>query len=298
MRILLTGGSGFIGSHLSEYLLGQGDEVVFLQRKSPTEGSSLFWDPKRGILDEQSIEGFDAVINLAGESLVTGRLTGSKKKRVRESRIEATRLLTDTIARLKKPPEVFISASAIGFYGPRDEDEFVDEESSVGSGFLAELCQEWEEAALVLKKPETRVICLRIGMVLANDGGALKQMLPAFRLGLGGRLGSGKQWVSWIALADLVRLIAFLLTHRECSGIFNAVAPCPVTNEVFTYTLAKILRRPAFCRLPGWLLRLLLGEIADELLLVGARVVPKRTLEAGFMFHYPEFNHCLTEILL
>ncbi|MDB6081508.1 MAG: hypothetical protein JWO53_780 [Chlamydiia bacterium] len=280
MRILLVGGSGLIGSHLLPFLQKEGHEVTLLTRKSPS------WDPEQGVVDREAIEDYGAIVNLSGETIV-GRWTTVKKNRIRESRVQTTTLLADTIKILKKPPQVFINASAVGYYGSRGNEKLT-EESSCGSGFLAEVCRDWEGAAFLCKSATTRVLCLRLGAVLSVDGGMLAKLLPLFRLGLGGRISLGEQWMSWIAMADLLRLIAFLLTQSTIEGVVNAVSPYPIKNKDFTKILAESLRRPAFLSLPTFLLRLFFGEMAESTMLASQRAFPKRAIEEGFYFEYSE----------
>jgi len=271
MRIVISGASGFVGSHLIPFLQNCGHTVEKLPRHAT---------------DKSLLEGADALINLSGESIVTGLWTAAKKERMRKSRIETTENLSRMIRELQYPPKIFLSASAIGWYGSRG-DELLNEESERGESFLSDLCQEWEEAAIAL-----RVVNLRIGVVLDPNGGMLKKLLPIFKLGLGGKIGNGKQWVSWIAMRDLMRAIEFLL-QNEVRGPVNMVAPHPVTNGEMTKVLGKVLRRPTFCRVPGWILKLLLGEMAEETMLASQRVEPKKLLEAGFQFECSSIEQAL-----
>jgi uncharacterized protein len=298
MRILLAGASGFIGSHLRLHLVGVGHEVTVLQRKEslPVDKSAIFWDPSHGILDVNQVEGFDAFINLAGEPIVTGRWSEEKKKRIIESRVKATTTLSHTMKLLQKPPKIFISASAIGIYGSQG-DATLTEESPSGAGFLADVCRKWEEAANFAKEAGSAVIIPRIGMVLSPDGGALAKMLPIFNLGLGGKIGDGKQWMSWIALPDLLRLFSFFLAQPGLDGAFNCVSPNPVTNKIFTKTLASVLSRPAFLPVPKWALKLLLGEFAEEVALSSIKAVAKKALASGFHFQQPELQPALETLL-
>ena len=290
MRILIAGASGFVGSQLSAYLKNDGHEVVALKRHPS------FWDPERGVLDEKAIVDFDVIINLAGESVVGVRWTRSKKQKIRDSRVQGTLLLAQCINHMSAPPKVFISASAIGYYGSQSDHELT-EQSPAGMGFLAGVCQEWEAAALSVTRPDVRVVLLRFGHVLRKEGGLLKKLIPIFRLGLGGKIGSGRQWMSWVAMEDVMRAVSFLMVH-PFEGAVNIVAPNPVTNEEFTKQLAETLHRPAFCTVPACILRLLCGKMASELFLSSARVFPERLQGAGFAFLYSHLTSSLLEKLL
>ncbi len=277
MKIALTGASGFIGHALSERLRGAGHEVV----------------PVR-IREMQSVPPSDAVVHLAGET-VGQRWTPEAKRRIRESRADGTRRLVAELAKLERPPRVLISASAVGFYGSRG-DEALTEASAPGSGFLAEIGAEWEQAACAAAALGTRVVLLRFGVVLGRGGGTLVRMLPAYKLGLGGRMGDGRQWLSWIHMEDALRLVEFTLAAGGLAGPVNATAPNPVTNAEFTRALASALHRPAFLPAPAFALRLLLGEMAG-LVLDSQRVLPRAALDAGFSFRYPELPAALRSLL-
>ncbi|MBS0656434.1 MAG: TIGR01777 family oxidoreductase [Verrucomicrobia bacterium] len=280
LRIVVAGGSGMIGSALVPYLKSLGHEVVLLKRNS---------EQHKGYMPLEALDGSDAIINLAGYSLLKKRWTKQVREKIVSSRLTATQALSDAIRTLKKPPKLFISASAAGYYGDCG-DAKVTEESPPGSGFLAALCRDWEEEALKAASSQTRVVCLRIGLVLTPEAGLLATLLPLFRLGLGGTLGSGKQYMSWIAMEDLLELIHFVLQHPELAGAVNATAPIPVTNKTFTDILAKAVHRPAWFSAPSWLLRLVLGKIADEAILIGARVYPQKAIDAGFRFLYNDLH--------
>lgn len=230
-----------------------------------------------------ALEGTDVVVHLAGEQLANGRWNAAKKRRIVESRQRGTRLIAETLAGMARPPRVLLSASAIGIYGSRG-DEVLSESSSPGMGFLAEVCQKWEAATEPAEKAGIRVVHLRIGLVLDRSGGALKAMLPAFRLGLGGRLGSGRQWMSWITLADSIRAIEHVMECSNVSGAVNVVGPAAVTNAEFARTLGRVLGRPAVLPAPGWALRLAIGEMADEAVLASGRAVPRKLQESRFVF--------------
>ncbi len=297
MKILLTGASGLIGSALTAKLTDAEHEVTRLVRSSPNrERREIQWDPSAGRLDAAALEGFDAVVHLAGESIATGRWTAAKKERIRSSRVQGTRLLAETLARLQRPPEILVSASAIGYYGDRGDEE-LDEGSAPGSGFLAEVCRQWEAAAEPAGEAGIRVVHPRIGLVLSATGGVLAKMLPMFRLGLGGPIGSGRQYVSWITLDDLVGAICHVIATDSLSGPVNAVAPEPATNREFTRALGRALRRPARLPAPAFALRAMLGTMADELLLASTRVIPRRLVDSGFAFDDPDLEPAFRRLL-
>ena len=304
MKILLAGGSGLVGSALHSHLQNDGHHVCRLVRRETGSEDEIRWNPDAGQLRPEAIERFDAMVHLGGESIASGRWTQGKMDRIRSSRIDSTRLLAETIAKLADPPRVFACASAIGYYGDRG-DELLDEDSpprsdedeAAAAQFLPHVCRKWEEAAEAARGDATRVVNLRFGIVLSRQGGALRQMLPLFRLGLGGRIGSGKQYWSWITLDDAVAAIAHALEKPSLDGPLNLTAPAPVTNREFTATLARHLRRPALAPAPAMVLRATLGRMADELLLASTRVVPKRLLETGFTFEYTELEPALDHLL-
>ncbi len=279
-RILVSGASGLLGRHIVRQRRAAGDTVVELTRGTGLAGA-VTWDPAAGVLDPRSVSGFDAVIHLAGEP-VTGRWTTAKKRRIRESRVHGTALLAKALAAAERPPKVLLCASGINYYGNRGG-EVLDEGEPRGAGFLAEVSAEWEAACDPLRGV-ARVVPLRIGMVLARDGGTLPLMLPIFRLGLGGPIAGGHGYLSWIEIRDVVRATAFLLDCTALEGPVNLVAPEPVTGREFTAALAAAVRRPALLPVPAWTARLLAGEIANETVLNSLRAVPKRLLEAGFRF--------------
>ena len=295
MKILITGSSGFIGSALLPFLNNQGDDVIRMVRSTPKAGE-LFWDPEAGRIDASGLEGFDGVIHLAGDPIAEGRWTPEKKARMRKSRTEGTGLLAETVAHLKHPPKVMVCASAIGYYGDRG-DELLQENSPAGTGFLAEIGQLWEEAAEPAARAGIRVVHLRIGVVLSPAGGALKKMLPPFRLGIGGKLGSGKQFMSWIALDDIVGALHHTLITESLRGPVNGVAPHPVTNAEFTKILGRVLHRPTLFPVPPFALRLMFGELADAVLLASMRVEPSKLLQTDYRFHYPDLEQALGHLL-
>lgn len=296
MRIAITGSSGFIGSSLAAFLSDCEQEVFRLVRRPAQSAHEISWDPESGVLDQGRMEGLDAVVHLAGENIATGRWTTAKKKRIRESRVGGTRFLCESLGHLSRRPRVLVSASAIGYYGDQG-DALLDEESPGGEGFLAEVCGAWEAATEAAKNCGLRVVNLRIGMVLSPKGGALTKMLFPFRLGLGGRMGNGRQCMSWIALPDLLSAIFHALERPELAGPVNAVSPRPVTNREFAKTLGRVLHRPAIFPMPAFAARLAFGEMADALVLASTRVWPRRLLASGFQFQYPELENALEHVL-
>src|SRR5262245_3993905 len=293
MKVLVTGASGLIGSGVVRRLADNGHTVLPLTRSK--SGPSPKWDPGTGVIDLGQGLSFDAVVHLAGES-IAGRWTAEKKRQIRDSRVQGTRLLCETLARLPQPPRVLLCASAIGIYGNRS-DEVLDDDSAGGVGFLAEVCREWEAATLSAVEKRIRVVNLRLGMLLTQRGGALKARLWPFRLGLGGRVRHGQQYLSWITLGDVERAADHALRCDRLQGPVNLVAPTPVTNREFTRTLARALNRPACLPMPGFVARTLFGEAADALLLASARVLPTRLRETGFQFEHPDLESALRELL-
>lgn len=296
-NVLITGGTGFIGRHLCNYLLEQGYRLWVLSR-NPITARDLLNESVNvvGSLDELVSIDFTALINLAGESLASARWNDKSKQKFRASRVDFTHSLFDFFARVGRFPKILLNASAVGFYG-NCGDRLVDEREHAGNDFSAQLCSDWEAAARRFEVNGVRVCRIRIGIVLEGDGGALKQMLPAFRLGLGGRMGVGKHYMPWIHRHDLLRLILFLLQQKSASGAINAVAPESVTNRQFTALLAQCLHRPALLPMPASVLRLLFGEMADALLLSSQRVVPAAAQSLGFTFEYPYLQQAFTAIL-
>lgn len=295
MRILVTGASGLIGGTLVPFLTTGGHEVVTLTRGRPRPGA-VTWDPERGTIDRAALEGLDAVVHLAGENISTGRWTAAKKARIHDSRVHGTRALCEALAALQRPPKVLVAASAIGFYGNRGND-VVDEDSAPGGGFLADVCKEWEAATAPAAASGIRVVNMRFGVVLSGNGGALASMLTPFKLGAGGPIGGGEQYMSWIAVDDTADAILFALTTPALSGPVNAVAPTPVTNAEFARTLGAVLSRPAIVPMPAFAVRLLFGEMGDELLLSSTRVEPHRLRAAGFTFRFPALEPTLRFLL-
>lgn len=297
MKILVTGSSGLVGSALVEFLKDEGHQVIKLVRgRSDLLPNEMVWNPERGVISPELLEGIEAVVHLAGDNISDGRWTPEKKKRIFDSRVIGTRLLCRALAGLRHPPKVLVSASAVGYYGNRG-DEILTEASSKGKGFLADVCEKWEEATHEAKEKGIRVVNLRIGMVLTPKGGALKQMLGPFRWALGGKIGSGRQYMSWIVLDDLIQIIHFALNQDSLRGPVDAVSPHPVTNAAFTQALGRVLQRPAFLWVPNFAVRWIFGEMGDELLLSSARVEPAVLKGHGFQFTYPDIEPGLRYLL-
>jgi uncharacterized protein (TIGR01777 family) len=294
MRILITGASGLIGKALQKSFEEKGYEMLLATRSEPNDGQYIQWNADTGFADDDfgRLEGLDAVIHLAGENIAGLRWTDEKKKEIRDSRVFGTRTMIETFARLEKKPKVFISGSALGFYGDRSDDEMT-EASSAGTTFLAEVCKEWEAESRRAEDLGIRTVLLRTGIVLSKDGGALATMLTPFKLGLGGVVGSGKQWMSWISLDDVVGIINHALENESVRGAVNVVSPTPVTNEEFTKTLGAVLYRPTFLPLPEFAVNLVFGEMGDALLIDSTKVIPKRMKDAGYEFKYTELKAAL-----
>ena len=298
MKILVSGSHGLVGKALTQSLTTDGHEVLGLVRRARAFGApEIEWHPTHGQIDAQHLEGFDVVVHLAGESIASGRWTDSKKRAIRESRVKGTTLLSEALAQLSRPPSVFICASAIGYYGNRG-DELLTEQSAPGEDFLSSVCVEWENATKPATEKGIRTINARFGVILAPDGGALAQMLTPFRMGIGGRVGSGKQWMSWIALGDVVNGLKFLISDKSVHGPVNFVAPNPVTNAEFTKTLGRVLSRPTLFPVPGFGARLAFGELADALLLSSQRVEPGVLTDNGFLFSWPALEPALRHLLI
>lgn len=295
MKILVTGASGLVGRALVPLLTAEGHEAARLVRSAPGAGD-VPWDPDAGTLGAEALEGFDGVVHLAGENIASGRWNTEKKRRIRESRVRGTRLLSETLAALERPPRVLVSASAVGFYGDRGEDELT-EASPAGTGFLSEVCREWEAATEAAEEKGVRVVHARLGIVLSRRGGALAKMLTPFRLGVGGVIGNGRQYMSWVTLDDAAAALGHLLAADTVTGPVNVVAPAPVTNREFTATLGRVLRRPAVFPVPGFMARLAFGEMAEALLLASARVKPEKLLDSGYAFRHGSLTEGLRHVL-
>ncbi|MFH1763306.1 MAG: TIGR01777 family oxidoreductase [Gemmatimonadota bacterium] len=293
LTVALTGGSGLIGSTLRDFLTSGGHEVLTLsRRRGDSTGTGPSWDPVGGRMDPAILEGVDAVVHLAGESLAALRWTEEKKEKILRSRRDGTALIARTLAGMARPPQLLVSASAVGYYGNRG-DEILAEDSGPGTGFLAMVCREWEGATGAARKAGIRVVNLRTGFVISPLGPGLGKMLPPFKAGLGGRIGSGRQYMSWIDLDDQVGLIHHVLTRPGVSGPLNATAPNPVPNSTFTDALGRVLGRPTLVPLPAFAVKGMLGEVGTELLLSGARVVPKKAEETGYEFLFPNLEDSL-----
>lgn len=295
MDVVVSGATGLVGSALSKELEDKGHKVIVLSRSKPSSDDTIRWDPSRGQIDASRLEGVDAVVHLAGENIV-GRWTPEKKRRIRDSRVQGTRLLAETIAGLSEKPRAMVCASAIGYYGDRGN-ELLREESEPGGAFLSEVVKEWEAAAAPAREAGVRVANLRFGVVLSAEGGALGTTLPIFKLGLGGKVGSGRQWWSWVALDDVAGAIIHALENESVEGPVNVVAPNPMTNAEYTKVLGDVLNRPTLFPLPAPAARAMLGEVADELLLASARVEPAKLKETGYEFRYPELEDALRHLL-
>ncbi len=297
MRVLVSGSTGLIASALIPSLEANGNTVVRLVRREPRPGGlEVRWEPTSGAIDRAGLEGIEAVVHLAGEPISGIRWTDKKKARIRESRVKGTQLLAEAVASLARPPGVFVATSGVGFYGDRGP-EVLDEDSGPGVGFLADVAREWEAASEPAAKRGIRVVHLRNGLVLSRHGGVLPVILPPFKLGLGGVLGSGSQYWSWIDIDDMVSIIELGLSDTSIAGPLNAGAPNPVTNRAFTGVLGKVLGRPTTVRVPRWLLVALQGEMAIELTLSSARAVPARLEASGFRWSYPDLENSFRHVL-
>jgi uncharacterized protein (TIGR01777 family) len=297
VHVAVTGSSGLIGSACVTYLTDNGHRVTQLVRRPPKPGvDAVQWEPSTGFIEPRGLDGVDAIVHLAGENIASGRWSARKKADIRDSRVTATRRLCETLAQRSILLQTFVCASAVGYYGHRG-DEPLTEESPSGSGFLAEVCREWERAAEPALQRGLRVVHLRFGVVLSPSGGALAKLLPLFRLGLGGPLGRGTQQMGWIALDDVLGIVQHVLRSASLRGPVNAVAPNPVTNREFTRILGLVLRRPAVIPAPAFALKLLLGHMAEEALLAGAKVVPAKLLASSYPFRYPSLEGALRHLL-
>lgn len=296
MKIVIAGASGLIGKAFIEAARADGHEIKKLVRRDTRAADEITWDPATGALSPEVLEGIDAVVNLAGENLAAGRWTNERRERILRSRVDATRTLVVAVGKLARKPQVWLNASAVGFYGDRG-DEILLETALIGQGFLSEVCLAWETHAEGAARNGVRTVLLRFGTVLAGEGGALAKMLPVFRLGLGGRLGRGTQWMSWVALEDVVGVMLHALREPRFTGPVNVVAPQPVRNAEFAATLGRVLHRPAILPAPAFALRLAFGEMADEALLASTRAEPRRLAELGYTFRQPALEAALRAML-
>lgn len=296
MKIAITGASGLIGSAMTSALEERGDEVLRLVRRPARNASEVTWDPQKGVIDTTALVGCDAVVHLAGANISDGRWTEDRKALILNSRVDGTRLIASTIAAMKPAPTVFISSSAVGIYGSRG-DELLDEEARPGSGFLAEVCLAWEAETAPARAAGVRTVNMRTGIVLSAEDGALAKMLPLFKAGVGGKLGDGKQYMSWITLDDMIDAVIFALDHDNLEGPVNFCAPEPVTNQRFTKALGAALKRPTFLPAPGFALKVAFGEMAENVLLGGQRVAPRKLLEAGYEFRHDAIEEALMELV-
>lgn len=298
MKVLISGSNGLVGSNLASYLEYQGHEIYKLVRsKKQVDDKSIYWNPEQGILNTNELEGFDAIVHLAGENIANKRWTEKQKTKISESRIKSTKLLSYMLTNLKRKPQVFISASAIGYYADRPFETLYEHCYPINGIFISETCRQWEEAANPAKEAGIRVIHPRFGIILSNEGGALTKLIVPFSLGLGGNIGSGKQYMSWVSLEDVIYALYFLINTPEISGPVNFTSPNPVTNQDFTKTLARALGRPALAPLPSFLAKIIFGEMADALLLASAKVKPKVLEDAGYKFSYPKLEECFRSLL-
>jgi hypothetical protein len=296
-KVLISGGSGLIGSALTNTLRADGHVVShFIRPGGKAAPSDVLWNPSRATVDVPALEGHDAIVHLSGASIADGRWTDKRKAILRSSRVDSTRVLVDSLTHLKQPPRVFVCASAIGYYGDRG-DELLTESSGYGNDFLAILCRAWEAEATRASANGIRTVTTRFGVILATQGGALPQMLTPFKLGVGGRLGSGKQWISWVALEDVVKVLRTAIDNENVNGAVNVVAPQPVQNSEFTRVLAGVLHRPAVFPAPAFALRLALGQMADALLLSSQRVQPEKLAKINYKFRHETLQSALQAIL-
>jgi uncharacterized protein (TIGR01777 family) len=299
MRIAITGATGMIGSRLIDFLMAQGHEMTVITRRNSyhkPQTAAIIWDPALNFIEDEQLEGFDVIIHLAGAN-VGEYWSVEHKKSILDSRVQSTRLLSACLSRLVSKPKLLISASAIGYYGNHPASESVDENSPVGQGFLADVCHQWEEETTVASKAGIRVVRMRLGVVLSKAGGAIAKMWTPFQLGVGGVLGSGQQMMSWIALDEIPLVIDHLIKNNAIAGAVNVVSPQAVSNAEFTKILGKILHRPTVLPVPGFAVRLLFGEMGQNLLLEGAHVVPRRLQESGYQFRLGDLREALKKVI-
>ncbi len=295
MKVAVTGSSGLIGSSLVSFLSEKNITVSKILRENPAD-DDISWKPEDGDWNSAFAEGIDGIVHLAGENIASGKWTRKKKEKIRNSRIEGTKRLCECILKLPTPPSVLVCASAVGYYGDRGV-EFLNEGSSRGSGFLPDVCLGWEEATETVSKAGVRVVNVRFGIVLSKDGGALAKMQTPFKMGMGGKVGSGTQYMSWVAMDDVTGAIYHTLVTESLKGPVNVTAPNPVTNKEFTNTLGEVLKRPAVVPMPAFAARLAFGEMAKDLLLASTKVAPKKLSDSGYEFQYTELEDALKHIL-
>ncbi len=291
MKIAIAGGSGLVGSALIPMLKHLGAQITRLVRSKAGVGE-IEWHPNQDAVSAGMLEGFEVIINLAGESIAAGRWTDDQKRKIRDSRVNGTHLLSEAIARLTQKPRVFLCASATGIYGDRD-DEPLDEQSESGGGFLAGVCREWERACEPAVRAGVRVVNLRFGPILSREGGMLAKLLTPFKMGMGGKVGTGRQYISWVAIEDAIQAIRVAIEDATIHGPLNVVSPNPVTNEEFTKTLGHVLNRPTALAMPAFAARLAFGEMADEMLLASQKVLPKKLTQVGYQFAYADLDRAL-----
>ena len=296
MTILVSGASGLVGQCVVAHATRAGHDVIKLVRsREKASANGIYWDPAKGEIDRDQLEGIDCVVHLAGENIAANRWTSAVKKRIRDSRVNGTALLAEALSAMKTPPRTFIMASAVGYYGDRG-DEVLHDNATAGDGYLADVCRDWEAAAKPLEDRKVRVVKLRIGVALTLKGGALPKMLSAFKTGMGGKIGSGKQYMAWITLEDLIGIVLFAIDNESVRGALNAVAPYPVTNADFTRALGKAIGRPTIMTVPAFALKMAVGEIAMELL-KSTRAVPTALEKYGYQFSHPDLETALSSVL-
>lgn len=296
MKVLITGATGLIGHALQRSFAEKGYKMLLTTREAADDEMHIQWSAEEGFADTEKLEGIDAVVHLAGESISALRWTDEKKKAIRDSRVLGTRNVVDAVSKLQSKPKVLVATSAVGFYGERGDEE-VNESSGAGDNFLADVCKAWESESRRAEDAGIRTVLLRTGIVLSKEGGVLATMLLPFKLGLGGVVGSGKQWISWISLEDHVAVINYAIENETLRGAVNSASPNPVTNEEFTKTLGDVLYRPTFIPLPEFAVSMLLGEMGDELLLTSTKAMPKRLEDTKFEFKYPDLKAALERAL-